>query len=389
MKLILKVSPRPGSSLDAILHQALGLDVWVTRSDYLILRTDERRADELRRLGYAVEQLHLTKDYLEQHFTEAALTGYHSPESLNDDLSDLAQRYSNLAELRTIGRSVQNRPIQALRLGERRNSTRKVLLVGCHHAREWISIEVPFLLAQNLLENAHDPEIASWFSSCEIWVAPMVNPDGNAFTQNRSDPENRLWRKNRRDNGNGTIGVDPNRNYDYMWGSLDVNTSSRNPADETYIGPFAFSEPENKAVADLVEAQQFDGVITYHSYSQLILYPWGYTRSPIDNPDEREKVSDLGRRMATLIRGVHGEIYVPEQASQLYPTAGDTTDWAYGKHRIPAITIELRPDSHEVGGFILPASQIAPTFEENLPAALEFIRTVLGIQAKSKKTARR
>ena len=377
MKLILKVAPRPGTSLDALLHQSRGLDLWVTRSDHLIVRADERRADELRRLGYGVEQLHLTTDYLEQHFTAAALSGYHSPESLNDDMSDLAQKYSNLAELRTIGRSVQGRPIQALRLGERRSSNRKVLLVGCHHAREWISVEVPFLLAQHLLEKAQEPEIASWFAAGEIWIAPMVNPDGNAFTRNRADPENRLWRKNRRDNGDGTIGVDPNRNYDYMWGSLDVSTSSRNPADETYIGPGAFSEPESKAVADLVEAQQFRGVITYHSFSQLILYPWGYTRSPIGNAEDREKVAELGRRMATIIRGVHGKIYVAEQASQLYPTAGDTTDWAYGKHRIPAITIELRPDSHDVGGFILPASEIAPTFEENLPAALDFIRTVL------------
>jgi len=82
MKLILKVVPRPGTSLDALLHQSLGLDLWVTRSDHLILRADERRADELRRLGYGVEQLHLTTDYLERHFTPAALSGYHSLESL-------------------------------------------------------------------------------------------------------------------------------------------------------------------------------------------------------------------------------------------------------------------------------------------------------------------
>src|SRR5690242_15947626 len=191
MKLILKVVPRAGTSLDTLLHQSLGLDLWVTRTDHLILRTDERRADELRRLGYGVEQLHLTTDYLEQHFTAAALSGYHSPESLNDDMSDLAQRHNQLAELRTIGRSVQGRPIQALRLGERRNSNRKVLLVGCHHAREWISVEVPFLLAQHLLEKAQEPEIASWFAAGEIWIAPMVNPDGNAFSRNPADPENR------------------------------------------------------------------------------------------------------------------------------------------------------------------------------------------------------
>jgi carboxypeptidase T len=376
MKVILKVVPRQATSLDALLHQTLGLDVWVTRSDYLALRTDEQTADKLRRLGYDVEQLHITTDYLQQHFTAAVLSGYHSPESLNDDMSDLARKYKDIAELRVIGTSVEGRPLQALRLGERRNSDRKVLLVGCHHAREWISVEVPLLLAQRILENAQTTEIGAWLAAGEIWVAPMVNPDGHAFTRNLADPENRLWRKNRRDNGDGTIGVDPNRNYDYMWGSLDVNTSSRNPADETYIGAHPFSEPESKAVADLVDAQRFRGLITYHSYSQLILYPWGYTRSPIANPEDRERTVEIGRRMAKVIWDVHGSIYVPQQASQLYPAAGDTTDWAYGKHAIPAITIELRPDSHEVGGFILPPNQIMPTFEEILPATLEFIRTV-------------
>src|SRR5262249_6299139 len=115
MKLIVRVVPRPGASLDALLHQSLGLDVWVTRSDHLVLRIDEQNVDRLQRLGYDVEQLHLTTDYLEQHFTAAVLSGYHSPEQLNDDMSDLANKYKSIAELRGIGASVQGRPIQALR----------------------------------------------------------------------------------------------------------------------------------------------------------------------------------------------------------------------------------------------------------------------------------
>jgi carboxypeptidase T len=85
----------------------------------------------------------------------------------------------------------------------------------------------------------------------------------------------------------------------------------------------------------------------------------------------------LAEKMKGLIHGVHGKTYTPEQASTLYPTAGDTTDWTYGEYGIWSLTIELRPSSQAEGGFILPPSQIQPTFEENLPAAFEFIGQTL------------
>jgi carboxypeptidase T len=201
----------------------------------------------------------------------------------------------------------------------------------------------------------------------------MVNPDGHEHTRTT----NRLWRKNRRRNPGGSIGVDPNRNYGYMWGTLDISTSSRVPSDETYIGPRAFSEPEVRAVRDLVGRELFRGVLSYHSYSQLILFPWGYTFEPVEDEADRSEMSGLAEDMERLIREVHGETYTAQQSSQLYLTAGDTTDWTYGVYDVPSFTIELRPTSALEGGFILPASQIEPTWQENRPAALEFIRHVL------------
>ena len=114
-------------------------------------------------------------------------------------------------------------------------------------------------------------------------------------------------------------------------------------------------------------------MITYHSYSQLILYPWGYTEKPIPDREDRELMIQLATEMQALIEDVHGAVYTPQQSSQLYPTAGDTTDWTYGIYRLPSFTIELRPRTHLEGGFILPASQIQPTWEENRPAAFRFI----------------
>ena len=165
--------------------------------------------------------------------------------TLEEDLRRLADEHPEIAELHRIGRSVEGRPLWALRIGERRDSTRKVAFLGCHHAREWISVEVPYLLAEHLLQKASTDPVQTWLQQGEVWVAPMVNPDGHEHTRT----ENRLWRKNRRRNPDGSIGVDPNRNYGYMWGMLDISTSSHVPSDETYVGPRAFSEPETRPCA--------------------------------------------------------------------------------------------------------------------------------------------
>lgn len=374
MNLILHVtSPTPRLPLSQLLRQPLGLDVWEVKPDHLVLRAAEPQAERLQRLGYRVEQLQLTEAFLSTFATAAAGAGYHSAASLEQDLRQLADRRPEVVELRELGRSVENRPIWALRIGERRGGTRKLLFLGCHHAREWVAVEVPYRLAEHLVNQADHNPVQQWLTHGEIWVAPMVNPDGHEYSRT----EDRLWRKNRRPNPDGSVGVDPNRNYGYMWGTLDVSTSSHVPSDETYVGPHAFSEPETRAVRDLLARELFRGVITYHSFSQLILYPWGYTAHPLVDPDDQDLLVTLANQMQKLIDDVHDRTYTPQQSSQLYPTAGDTTDWTYGIYQIPSFTIELRPQTIAQGGFILPPDQIQPTWEENQPAALEFIRRVL------------
>src|ERR687893_860977 len=374
MSVIAKVtSPSPRAPLSQLLTAPLGLDVWEVRADRLVLQATEAQAERLEHMGYEVEQLHETQSYLSTFATEEAVAGYHSGETLEADLRRLAEENSEIAELHEIGRSVENRPIWALRLGERRGSTLKMAFLGCHHAREWISVEVAYLLAEYLVTNATSNPVQQWFQKGEIWVAPMVNPDGHEYTRT----EQRLWRKNRRRNPDGSIGVDPNRNYGYMWGTLNVSTSSHVPADETYVGPRAFSEPEVRAVRDLVARELVGGVLSYHSYSQLVLYPWGYTSDPIEDDDDLRAHRDLAEEMEQLIRKVHGRTYTAQQSSELYPTAGDTSDWTYGEYDALSFTIELRPASAQEGGFILPASQIQPCWEENRPAAFAFIEHAL------------
>ena len=359
--------------LGRLLTAPLGLDVWEVRPDHLVLQADEAQAARLEAMGYDVEQLQMTESYLSDFATARATAGYHTVQSLEADLRRLAEDNPEIVELHEIGRSVENRPLWALRIGERRGSADKVAVLGCHHAREWMSVEVPYRLAEHLVDNASTEPIRNWLQRGEVWVAPMVNPDGHEHTRT----QNRLWRKNRRRNPDGSIGVDPNRNYGYMWGVLNVNTSSHVPSDDTYVGPRAFSEPETRAVRNLVARELFGGVLTYHSYSQLILYPWGYTSSPVEDETDLDTMRGLTQDMQRLIQGVHGRTYTAQQASELYPTAGDTTDWVYGEYDVPSFTVELRPATALEGGFILPADQIEPCWEENRPAALAFLGHVL------------
>ena len=232
MDLILRVtSDNPRAPLAAVLRVPLGLDVWEVKPDYIVLSANEAQADRLRSMGYAVDQLQSTESYLaattEAFTAAAALTTmtYHSAETLEQDLRALAESAPEIAELRQIGQSVEERPILALRIGDRHGSDRKLLFMGCHHAREWIAVEVPFLLAEHLSRTPTPVPSRTGSSTGELWVAPMVNPDGHEHCRVRR----RLWRKNRRRNHDGSVGVDPNRNYGYMWGTLDVTTSSHTP----------------------------------------------------------------------------------------------------------------------------------------------------------------
>jgi len=138
-QLILRVtSTGARSPLARLLSAPLGLDVWEVKPDSVVLQAGEAQADRLAAMGYAVEQLQLVEPYLSTFAVPAAVTGYHTVATLEEDLRRLADAHPEIAELHEIGRSVEGRPLWALRIGERRGSTRKVAFLGCHHAREWI-----------------------------------------------------------------------------------------------------------------------------------------------------------------------------------------------------------------------------------------------------------
>ncbi len=292
---------------------------------------------------------------------------YHSYFELEGDLFALQENYPHLARIEVIGESLEKRNIYALKISDNPHldeDEAKVLYLGCHHAREWISVEVPFLFGKSLLEDyATDSRIRGLVDSSEIWIVPLVNPDGLEY----SIHVYRYWRKNRRLNADGSYGVDLNRNYGYMWGHDDEGSSPA-PGSNTYRGPEPFSEPETQAVKDLFAERGFQAMISFHSYSQIILYPWSYIDEPTVKDEELESIA---ARMSQLMETVRGTVYDYDRgASGLYVSNGDTTDWSFGVSGIPSYTVELPPIDVQHGGFFNAEAEIDGIFRENRPAML-------------------
>ena len=304
---------------------------------------------------------------------DANLGLYHTVAETEAALDSLAAAYPALTRIDTLGWSVEGRPIRAIKISDDAaidENEPEVLLMGCHHARELMSVEVPLLLAGHLLGRyGESPAIAELVDSREIWIAPIVNPDGHVYVErNHAGDWWTWWRKNRRDNGDGTFGIDLNRNYSYRWGYDDIG-SSGSTGSSLYRGPAPFSEPETRAVRDFCAGREFSVALSYHSYGELIIYPWGYDAVYTDD-------HDLFSALADTLRAGNG--YAPGCTATgiLYPTNGDTDDWAYGetteKNRFHSFTVEL--NTFEEGGFAPPDWLIAPTFEAVYGLNLAIIR---------------
>ncbi len=329
----------------------MGLDLlmeWEGRI-YILAGFEELVKLQIENIPYKLEGSELSSSNIQDAAAQSSINGeYHSYYEIEQELTAMEVSYPYLAKVFDIGDSLENRNIYALKISDNvqiDEDEAEVIFLGCHHAREWISVEVPFLLGKYLVENYEtSPEIKNMVDRSEIWIIPLVNPDGLEYSIHFY----RYWRKNRRLNEDGTYGVDSNRNYGYKWG-LDNNGSSPNTSSEEYRGPAPFSEPETQAIRDLFAQKEFKSLISYHSFSRLIMYPWGYT----NQPSEKEALlSTMAGEMASLIQSVNGSIYEYGPAgSSLYLTNGDTTDWAFGVYGIPSFTVELPPVDHMQGGF--------------------------------------
>jgi murein tripeptide amidase MpaA len=295
---------------------------------------------------------------------------YHTYDEIQQYLVNLTNAFPAISKyVGSIGTTVEGRHIPAVSITGTATGTKKNIFVsGGQHAREWIAPATTlYIITQLITLYQSDSTVKALLDSTQFYFVPLVNVDGYVFTWTGSN--NRLWRKNRSLNHDGSRGVDLNRNWDDHWGTVGT---SHTPRDDTYCGTAAFSEPESKAVSQYaLKNAPIVGAIDYHSYSQLVLRPYGWTTTV---PPDDAFAKTVGDGYAQRILATSGLQYTSQGAWQLYYTSGTARDWYNSKAASPvSYTVELRDTG--TYGFQLPANQIKPTGAENWAAFIYFAQT--------------
>lgn len=278
----------------------------------------------------------------------SALSDYMSPEEIEAKLAQYEAAYPGLAKRIAYATDHEGRTAWALKISDnvaQEEDEPAVLFVAQHHAREVMTPEVALDIVDQLLTRyGSDPAITHWVDATEIFVVPSHNPDGASyvFTTNAD------WRKNRRNNGDGTFGVDPNRNYPFAWGTC--GGSSNVTGDDTYRGPAANSEPTTAGLVALARQQRPVYYVTYHTYGPYALHPFGCSGVQASSPDFRtlrEMSSEVSALMEADTPGTWFQFGTAWEV--LYAVDGDMDAWFYGEIGSMGLTFELNGGAP--GGF--------------------------------------
>ncbi|XP_075713629.1 carboxypeptidase A1-like [Rhinoderma darwinii] len=280
---------------------------------------------------------------------------YHTFDEINNFIDTLVAENPGFVSKIEIGKSYQNRPLNVLKFSTGANRPAFWIDTGIH-SREWVTQASGLWFAKKIVNDfGRDQSLTATLNRMDILLEIVTNPDGYVY----SHTTNRMWRKTRSPNSGSTcIGTDPNRNWDAGFGG---GGSSSNPCTETYRGPSANSEPEVKSIVNYVKSHgNIKGFISIHSYSQMLLYPYGYTTARTPDNAELDSVAKVAVDALTSLYGTqytYGSII-----STIYQASGGTIDWTYNQGIKYSYSFELRDTGRY--GFALPANQIIPTSEE-------------------------
>lgn len=353
----------------ALANKGFSIESIVEETSYGMAPVDV--IEEIKAAGFDVTINFPVTEFRAQDFPSQD-SEFHNYAEMKAGLEKLAADFPGLVHLLSMGRSLEGREILGVRINPTAKSAQApsgmpgIIFMGGHHAREHLSVEIPLRMARYLAERYQsDDVIRDLLNRRDIYFFPSINPDGSEF--DIADGRYKSWRKNRNtNNGNRCMGVDLNRNYGYKWGT---GGSSNSPCNDTFMGPTPFSEPETQAVKNFVESKpNLKILLSFHTFSELILYPWGNTYDDISNPRDFSTFKTMAETMAQWNR------YTPQQSSDLYIASGDTTDWSYGTLGIFSFTFELSPKNMFGGGGFYPGQgAIASTFNANVKPVLYLI----------------
>jgi carboxypeptidase T len=305
----------------------------------------------------------------EETMPSAFFPGYLTSDGIESALQYIASIYPQITELVTLPEKThEGRTSRLIKIGKKHDTPRNgVLLLGGVHAREILNPDLLVKLSLSLC-NAYtsgtgltfggkpftSEDVKRLVDGTELYILPLVNPDGRAHVQAPNGDV--WWRKNRNPNpGLPFMGVDLNRNYDFLWDS-GIGTST-NSGSDIYRGKSPNSEPETRNVVEVLNKNQdIICVIDVHSYQQTILYPWGDDDNQTVDPDmnfknpgydggrgllgdsdyleyihkaDLDQHVELGNKIKDAISTCRNTEYKVEQSVSLYPTSGTCHDYVY------------------------------------------------------------
>ncbi|XP_072815041.1 mast cell carboxypeptidase A isoform X2 [Vicugna pacos] len=256
------------------------------------------------------------------------------------------------------------------KIGEK-DERRKAIFMDCGiHAREWISPAFcQWFVHQATKTYGKNKIMTKLLDRMNFYVLPVFNVDGYIW----SWTQNRMWKKNRSKNQNSNcVGTDLNRNFNVSWNSFPY---TKDPCEETYRGPAPESEKETKAVTDFIRShlKSIKAYITFHSYSQMLLFPYVYTSELPPNYEDLAKIAKVGINVLSI--PYETNYTSGPTASTIYPTSGSSVDWAYSLGIKHAFAFGLGDKGKF--GFLLPESQIKSTCKETMLAVTFIAKHIL------------
>ncbi|HEY0449447.1 MAG TPA: M14 family metallopeptidase [Actinophytocola sp.] len=347
----------------------------------LMITATPAEVSRIKALGFTVERDGApapprAQDITPQDFP-AADSNYHNYAEMTAAINAAVAAHPTIVNQRVIGKSYQNRDIVALKISDNvatDENEPEVLFTHHQHAREHLTVEMALYLVNELTgKYGTDSRVTGLVNSREIWIIPDMNPDGGEYDISTGSYAG--WRKNRQPNsGSSYVGTDLNRNWPYQWGCC--GGSSGSPSSETYRGASAGSAPEIQVAMNFVRSRVVGGVqqiktnIDFHTFSELVLWPFGYTyndTAPGMTQQEYNTFATLGQQMAATNN------YTPEQASDLYITDGSIDDWLWANQKIYSFTFEMYPSSGGLSGFYPPDEVIGRETTRNREAVLHLL----------------
>ena len=299
---------------------------------------------------------------------------YHTYAENLQVIDDAVAAHPEIAQRFSIGKSYEGREIWGIKISDNvgvDENEPEVFIHGLTHARERLSNEMALYIIGMLTDGyASNARIKAIVDSREIWIVPMLNPDGAEFDM--SDGHWHRWRKNRqRIPGSTEIGIDLNRNWGYQWGCC--GSGSAKPGSDNYRGWAPEVAPEVQAYEKFIDSRVVDGrqqiraSIGWHTAGRMVLWPYAYTKAdtpPDMSADDQLAMTALGQQLAAL----NG--YTAGQGSDLYIVDGDQDDWAYHKYRIFAYTFEMAKGAQK--RYYPTQSEVDAELANNRQAVLHF-----------------